>query len=181
MAHRLKQRLDYDDLARTPENGQRHELLDGKLCVTPSPNVAHQRASKRLLRRLEDYFEGHGLGEVFHAPTDVILTPYDVVVPDLLVVVDPNLVSARAIEGPPLLAVEILSPSTRKFDTTAKAERYAALGIRHYWIVDPEARSVECFRTESGRYREVTRAEGNGSLTHVDFPELLIDLTELWK
>jgi len=112
MSAPLKTKLDYDDLATAPEDGNRYELLDGDLFVTPAPSPQHQRASKRLQRQLEHYFEERGLGEVFNAPLDVILTRRDVVEPDLVVVADAQQISARGIEGAPMLVVEILSPST---------------------------------------------------------------------
>ena len=84
----LKQKLDYADYAAIPPDGQRYEILDGDLSVTPAPSPWHQRASKRLQRQLEAYFEARGLGEVFDAPIDLILTNQDVVQPDLLVVTD---------------------------------------------------------------------------------------------
>ena len=110
----LKQTLDYSDLACAPDDGLRYEILDGDLLVTPAPSVVHQRVSRRLQRQLEDYFHAEGRGEVFDAPTDVILTPHDVVEPDLLVVTDIQQLSRRGVEGPPALVVEILSSSTRE-------------------------------------------------------------------
>lgn len=177
----LKQKLDYSDYARIPPDGKRYELLEGDLYVTPAPSPLHQRISKRLQRRLEAYFEARGLGEVFHAPLDLILTPYDVVQPDLVVVADPTQVSERGIEGPPTLVVEILSPSTRDHDRTVKARRYAALGIRHYWLVDPEASRLECYRAEAGAYALVVQGEGDASLFHPDWPGLALPLADLWR
>ncbi len=179
MATGLK--LDYSDLRFTPDDGRRYELVRGDLLVTPSPGRTHQRISKRLHRMLEDYFETRGAGEVFCAPTDVILTPRDVFVPDLVVVADPEDNAERGIERPPLLVVEILSPSTRRADRGVKAIRYAKLGIEHYWIVDPESRRVECLRSESGTFRPVVEAEGHASLTHPDWSGLVIDLAALWR
>jgi Uma2 family endonuclease len=101
----------------------------------------HQRISKRLQRQLENYFEARSIGEVFAAPIDLILTKEDVFVPDLVVAADPSHVSKRGIEAPPLLVVEVLSPSTRRVDRGVKFRRYAELCVLHYWIVDP-ARSV---------------------------------------
>jgi Uma2 family endonuclease len=74
----VKTTFEYADLANTPDDRQRYELLDGQFYVTPAPNPLHQRVSKRLQRQLEDYFETRGLGEVFDAPVDVILSRYDV-------------------------------------------------------------------------------------------------------
>lgn len=95
----LKVKLDYDDYAQIPPDRNRYEILEGELYVTPAPSPLHQRVSKRLQRMLEAYFETRGLGEVFNAPVDLILTHHDVVQPDLVVVTDPGQVSARGIEG----------------------------------------------------------------------------------
>lgn len=84
-----------------PPDGKRYEILEGELYVTPAPSPLHQRASKRLQRQLEAYFEGRSLGEVFNAPIDVILTPHDVFQPGLVVVTESSQISQRGIEGAP--------------------------------------------------------------------------------
>lgn len=177
----LKQKLDYSDYAGIPTDCNRYELLEGDLYVTPAPSPRHQRISKRLQRQLEAYFEARGLGEVFDAPIDVILTLHDVVQPDLVVVTNPAQVSGRGVEGPPTLLVEILSPSTRDQDRTVKARRYAALGVPHYWTVDPEASRIECYRAEGGAYSLVVQGEGAASLSHPDWPDLILSLGDLWR
>lgn len=174
-------KLTYADLQVTPDDGRRYELVRGALLVTPSRSPQHQRISKRLSRMLEDYFETRGLGEVFPAPTDVILTDEDVFVPDLLIVGDPSHVSARGIEGPPILVVEILSPSTRTQDRGFKSLRYAALGIAHYWIVDPDRKRFECFRLSDGAYHRFAVAEGDAPLAHPAWSGLTVDLAALWR
>ncbi len=176
----LKHKLDYSDYVQIPSDGKRYELLEGELHVTPAPSPLHQRVSKRLQRMLEVYFEHTGLGEVFNAPIDVILTNQDVVQPDLVLVTNPAQISSRGIEGPPLLFVEVLSPSTRGYDRTAKAQRYATLGVRHYWIVDPEDHQVECYRVREATYELVANAKGSSVLTHPDWPELHLPLADLW-
>ena len=181
MATGLKTRLDYDDYCAIPPDGKRYELLDGQVHVTPAPSPLHQRASKRLQRLLEAYFEEPGRGEVFNAPIDVILTPHDVVQPDLVVVTDPTRVSARGIEGAPALVVEILSPTTTSYDRTTKAQRYAALGIPHYWIVDPEAQTLECFRRHEATYQLIGSFGPEDTLTHPNFPGLRLGLAALWR
>jgi Uma2 family endonuclease len=177
----IKQKLDYDDYAGIPPDRNRYEILEGELYVTPAPSPLHQRVSKRLQRQLEGYFEARGLGEVFNAPIDLILTHHDVVQPDLVVVVEPRQVSARGIEGAPLLVVEVLSLSTRTQDRTVKARRYAALGIPHYWIVDPEARRIECYRAAAGAYAATREVEGDATLVPTDWPGLTIALADLWR
>jgi Uma2 family endonuclease len=172
--------LEYDDLAHLPEDGNTYEILEGDLYVTPSPSPIHQRVAKRLARQLEDFFEAGGHGEVFVAPLDVILSERDVVEPDLIVVADPSQVSGRAIEGAPLLLVEILSPTSIQRDRIVKATRYAALGVPHYWIVDLEARAVECYRLAGAKYELLARAEAPTGLEHPDWPGLQIDTAAIW-
>lgn len=181
MPSELKRKLDYSDLLVTPDDGKRYELVRGDLYVTPSPSPVHQRVSKRLLRLLEDYFEGRSIGEVFDAPIDLILTNQDVLVPDLLVVGHPKHVSKRGVEGPPLLVVEIISPSTGKRDRGLKARRYAELGVEHYWIVDPAKKRVECYRLSEGAFQPLIDAEGETEQAHPDWDGLVIDLAALWR
>jgi Uma2 family endonuclease len=178
---RLKRKLDYSDLKVTPDDGKRYELVRGELLVTPSPGPRHQRASRELMVQLMAYFHGRSLAEVFDAPIDLILTRHDVFVPDLVVVGDPASITERAIERAPLLVVEILSPSTRKVDRGLKAERYAELGVPHYWILDPVDRRLECHRLDAGVYRLVVEASGETTLTHPDWDGLSIDLATLWR
>ena len=177
----LKQKLDYDDYARIPPDGKRYELLEGDLYVTPAPSPLHQRVSRRLQRQLEDHFHARGLGEVFNAPIDVILTFHDVVQPDLVVVTAPAQISGRGIEGAPALVVEVVSPTTHDRDRTTKARRYAALGVSHYWVVDPEASRLECYRRETDAYVLVAQGQGDQSLTHPDWPGLSLSLSALWR
>lgn len=149
MATRLRRKLGYEDYARIPHDGKRHEILDGELYVTPAPTPLHQRLSKRLQRRLEDHFEAQ--------------------------------VSHRGIERAPLLIVEVLSPSTRAQDRGIKLRRYAALGVAHYWILDPDAETLECLRLESGAYRSIAEMQSPGTLIPPDWPDLVIDLGALWR
>jgi Uma2 family endonuclease len=176
----LKQVLDYDDYAAIPPDGRRYELLEGDVHVTPAPTPRHQWASKKLQRQLEDHFETRGLGRVFNAPIDVILTPHDVVQPDLVVVTNPGQISARGIEGAPALVVEVLSPGTVAYDRATKSRRYAALGVSHLWFLDPEGRRLEAFRLEGGTWRLVLEGDREGALEHPDWPGLTVRLGFLW-
>ena len=174
-----RRKLDYSYIQSTPNDGKRYELVDGDLLVNPAPSRIHQRISRRLQRQLEVYFHERKLGEVFNAPFDVILTPHDVFEPDLLVA-NPDHTTARGVEKPPLLIVEILSPSTRSVDRGVKFRRYAELGVLHCWIVDPEGQRVECYRAHAGQYRLMAAAEGDSKLDHPDWDGMVIDLTALW-
>jgi Uma2 family endonuclease len=181
MSPEPRRKLDYSDFLATPNDGNRYELLQGALFVNPAPSLIHQRVSRRLQRQLEDYFHTRSIGEVFNAPLDVILTPHDVLEPDLLVVADQSHISKRGIEKPPLLVVEILSPSTRKVDRGLKYRRYAELGVQHYWIVDPDRTTVECHRLAGGAYRLLVASQGDTLVRHPDWDGLIVDLAVLWR
>jgi Uma2 family endonuclease len=181
MSHGFNRKFGYSDLVARDGDGKRYELVDGELLVNPAPSKTHQRISRRLQRQLENYFHTRKLGEVFDAPFDVILTPHDVFEPDLLVVGDPADTTERGVERPPLLVVEILSPSTRKVDRGKKFLRYGELGVLHCWIVDPDGKRVECYRLESGRYRLVAEEAGDTTLNHPDWSDFKIDLEGLWS
>jgi Uma2 family endonuclease len=175
----LKTKLDYGDYCAIPPDGKRYELLSGDLHVTPAPSPSHQRVVLRLARVLQDYFGQPA--EVFVSPIDVILTEQDVVQPDLVVVSGPAQVSDRGIEGPPLLVVEVLSPTTSAYDRTTKALRYAALGVTHYWIADLPAKRLECYRREASGYQQAASAAGDERFRHPDFPGLDFPISILWR
>ena len=101
--------------------------------------------------------------------------------PDLVVVADSAQVSDRGIEGAPLIIVEVLSPATARFDRTTKAQRYAALGVPHYWLVDPASRQVECYRLAGGEYQSVATGSAEATLSHPDFPGLHLSGPTIWR
>ena len=177
----LRTRLTYEDYRLIPDDGRRYELLEGQLHVTPAPGLEHQRVSKRLFTILLRYFEEGRRGEVLYAPLDVILADDDVVQPDLVVVRDPAQLSSRGVEGAPFLVVEVISPGRAHYDRTVKAQRYAARGVPHYWIVDPEARRLEGFRLGGeGHYTLQAAGTENEVVEVPDLPALTIPLATLW-
>jgi Uma2 family endonuclease len=137
-------RFNYHDYLQLPGD-KRYEILDGELFVVPAPNTRHQRISRRLLVALVQHVEGKGLGEIFHAPYDVILSDENVVQPDIFFVSSrrPGIIGESNIHGAPDLAIEILSPGSRSKDLQIKRKIYAASGVQEYWVVDPEAATVE--------------------------------------
>jgi Uma2 family endonuclease len=139
----------YRDLVALPEDQLRHELIDGEHFVTPSPNTGHQEISKHLFRALDAYVERHHAGEVMYAPFDVKLSLFTVLVPDLVYFTAgrfARVVNEKHATAAPDLVVEILSPGTRRRDTGRKRAVYDREGVREYWIVDPEARSITVLR-----------------------------------
>ncbi|KQV77889.1 hypothetical protein ASC64_03475 [Nocardioides sp. Root122] len=149
--------LTADDLSALPDDGHRYELIDGTLIVTPAPSWRHQRAVARLLRALMDAADGHL--EVLAAPFDVRLADDTVLQPDVLVCRVSDL-TQRNLPAAPLLAVEVLSPSTRLVDLNLKRARYEAAGCPSYWVVDPEAPAITAWDLRDGAYVEVASVAG---------------------
>ena len=136
-----------------PDDGMRHEIIDGELFVTPAPSYDHQDTAFRLAQRLDSYLTTHRVGHVFMAPTDVIFDARTLVQPDVVVV--PLKAGKRprthAEAGNPVLAIEIVSPGSARTDRVRKRELYQREGIPEYWIVDPDARVIERWRPEESR------------------------------
>ena len=141
-------RLTYDDLARMPDDGTRHEIIDGVHYVTPAPAVRHQILAMRLGAAISVYLDVHPLGEILGAPVDTVFTQWDVVEPDLVFVADDqrSILTEPNIQGAPALVVEVLSPGTKKRDLGVKKDLFDRGGVREYWIVDPKANTVTIHR-----------------------------------
>ncbi|OLB05210.1 MAG: hypothetical protein AUH14_09275 [Candidatus Rokubacteria bacterium 13_2_20CM_69_15_1] len=152
------------------------------LFAEPSPRRAHQNAVGNLFAILHAHVRAHGLGEVYVAPFDVILDPRTTVVPDLVFVVRDRLeiVAERGVEGAPDLLVEVLSPGTARRDRVRKLNAYARYGVRHYWLLDPEAKTVEAFELVDGAYRLAAAVGGDDELRPGVFPGLAISLPILF-
>jgi Uma2 family endonuclease len=148
-------KLTYEDFVLFPDDGKRHELIDGEHFVTPSPNRRHQRVLQNLNLVLVSFVRQRRLGEVFFAPFDVVFTRHDVVEPDLLYISAERsgVLTEANVQGAPDLVVEVLSPSSRRQDEVLKRDLYERGGVAEYWIVDPEAETVKAFRRgEDGRF-----------------------------
>jgi len=174
--------LTYRDYEALPADGRRYELHDGELLVTAAPGLPHQRVVGRLFALLRQHVETHGLGEVFVSPLDCILSETTVVQPDIvyLAAAQSSLASTRGIEGPPALAIEVVSRSTAQLDRGAKLQLYARHGISHYWIVDPEARTMEAYVLTESAFRAAARLSGADRGSLPPFPSLTIALSTLW-
>jgi Uma2 family endonuclease len=174
--------LTYADYAALPDVGRRYELHEGELSVAPAPGTRHQRVKINLFAILLSHVRANRLGELFDAPTDVILSDNTVVQPDILFVEDRMAarVTERGIEGPPTLAIEVLSPSTERIDRQGKLALYARHDVPYYWIVDPAARVVEAATLEGGSYRVAARLVGGQPVALPPFDDLPLDPAALW-
>jgi Uma2 family endonuclease len=141
------------DLEAMPDDdGHRYELVDGVLVVTPAPSTAHQTVSVNLLMLL-----GRACPSdlrILHAPFDVVLSDDTLLQPDLVVARRADF-TAQNLPTAPLLAIEILSPSTRRFDLMVKRSRLESAGCASYWVVDPDIPSMVAWDLDGASYREV--------------------------
>jgi Uma2 family endonuclease len=147
----------YKHYAEIPDDGQRYEILDGVLYMSPAPSEPHQRSVLRLGHYLLTYVEFVSLGIVLTSPFDVELSFSNVVQPDALVLLKENRhksISTRII-GAPDLVVEVASPGTSRYDRKKKSRAYAQAGVREYWIVHPLEHTVEVFVLEADTYCSV--------------------------
>jgi len=145
----LQIRFSYDDYQTLPE-GARYELLEGDLIMSPAPTTLHQR----ILLNLAFFFASHcrqtNLGEIFFSPIDVVFGSGDereVVQPDLIFIASTRqqIITPKEIQGAPDLIVEILSPATAERDRIYKRHLYGRYGVREYWIVDPDDKTVDVY------------------------------------
>jgi Uma2 family endonuclease len=180
-------KLTYEDFLQFPDDGQRHEILDGEHYVSAAPNVRHQVVLANLFRAFDGFVHSRRLGRLFFAPLDVLLSVHDIVEPDLLYVrADKKaLITAANVQGAPDLLIEVLSPSGRKRDEVIKRDRYEKNGVAEYWLVDPEAETVKVFRREGkparyGRPQLLSLREGD-ALTTPLLPGLEIPLAVVFE
>lgn len=149
-----KTKLGYGQYVLFPDDGKRHEVMDGDHYMNPAPGTYHQTISRRIQFALYVDIELKGLGVVFDAPVDVQLGDHDIVQPDIVVVLSNSTaqVTPSRILGAPDLLVEIISPSTARNDRDLKRAIYEKAGVREYWIVDPESHSVDQLVLTDGVY-----------------------------
>jgi Uma2 family endonuclease len=167
-------RVSFADLERWPEDGRRYELYDGEVYEVPSPLPLHQIVSARLHLALADYVRAHG-GIVLYAPLDIVLTEYDVVQPDLLLFTHErqHLVDARKVTRvQPDLAIEILSPGTAANDRGRKMRLLERHGVREFWLVDPEAETIEVYTLSGSQFVLADIASGSAAVRSPLLPDL---------
>ena len=179
-------KLTYDDFVLFPDDGKRHELIDGEHYVTPSPNLKHQKVSGNLYLLIGAWLEDHPIGQIFYAPFDVVFSRHDVVEPDLLYMSNgraADVLTPANVQGAPDLVIEIGSPGTRKRDETIKRHLYERSGVSEYWVVDPELDVIRVYRREGesfGRAIELSREAGDVLATPL-LPGLDVPLTRIFR
>jgi Uma2 family endonuclease len=160
-----RRRYSYAELvAEMPESTQPCELWDGELIMSPTPSFVHQKIVFRFQRTLHDWVAARNLGEVVGAPIDMVLSPHRAMQPDVIFIARDRLdIIQRVVMGPADLVAEVISPGGRNRDRIEKRDLYEQHGVKEYWIVDPEAETVDVLALVQGQY-ELAMRRGPGEI-----------------
>ena len=175
--------VTYADLERWPDDGKQYELYDGEVRVVPAPSILHQVVQANILDILQAYRKTHG-GRVLGTPLDIIFRENTVLQPDITFLTEPTfrlLDLHKPIRSVPDLVIEILSPSTSKWDRVKKYGVYARHGVAEYWIVDPGNETVEIFALRDGAYELASSGRRAGQLASATFPGLVLDIERVFS
>jgi Uma2 family endonuclease len=184
--HDRIRKLTYEDYVLIPNDGQRHEIIDGEHYVTAAPFLPHADVSTELAAQLRLFVRRHRLGRVYHAPCDVLLSEHDVVQPDVLFVSNARariLADRKNVKGAPDLVIEILSKSTRRLDEETKLDLYDRYDVLEYWIVDPDRRTAQVYRraAEGLRLDSELSAGAGEFLTSPLLPGFSLPLADIFE
>ena len=176
--------LTYEDYAAILTDRNRYEILNGVLSVTPAPyHVSPGCRDSISTAILGEYVRGTDFGKILIAPCDVLLSTHNIVQPDILFVALERLhiVEPANVKGAPDLVIEVLSLSTAVNDLNVKRQVYAEHGVKHYWIVDPNRRSITAHTLVGDVYEPIRESSPNEPFSAPPFSELAIDLAEVWE
>lgn len=162
--------------------GVRLELVNGEVAVSRSPTPDHSHVVVNLITILNYYILDENLGELHH-DVDTILDRFNVRRPDVLYFSKgrTHLIGKKAMEGPPDLAVEVISPSSIEVDREDKFAQFRDAGVAHYWIIDPAKKTIDAWELRDGEYLSVAQAKYIVMIQLPPFPELSIPLARLWR
>ncbi len=173
-------KFTYEHYVLIPNDGKQHEIVDGDHYVNPAPNSYHQLISGRIYFQLYSQITLGKLGWVFVAPIDVQLSSFDIVQPDLVVVLNDrkSILTKSKIAGVPSLIIEILSPGTVNYDRELKKQLYQRSEVPEYWIVDPDEELIECLVLKDRKFVHQTLSTSHVPI-HV-LPTASINTDGLW-
>ena len=178
-------KFTYEDYLGFPDDGNRHEIIDGEHYVTPAPLTKHQRISANLLVHLYRHCSHIKAGLVLAAPTDVVFSKTDVVQPDLLFVAKnrEHIVTRENIQGAPDFIIEILSETTKRRDERTKRTLYERFRVKEYWLIDPELETVKIFRLHNRRYsvpEELNTTQADSRISASVLPGFSIPIQDIF-
>ena len=185
MSSRIEPLLTVADLDACPDDGNRYELIEGELFVSRAPGIPHQRVLHNLQMELGAYLKMNPIG-ILVPGTGAVFSDYDAVIPDLVFVRNErwqDVASGQRIIRAPDLVVEIMSSETenRRRDLSVKRQLYAKYGVKEYWIVDSENRSLLIFRLQEQKLREIATLEEDEELTSPILPDLELKVSAIFN
>lgn len=176
-------KLTYEDYLLIPEDGRRHEIIDGEHYVNPAPNTKHQTVLINLATALHRFVKSRRLGRVFVAPIDTLFSDVNVVQPDIVFMSNARLhrVTHANLQGAPDLVIEILS-TNRRYDEVVKKQLYERNDVLEYWIADPDLDSLKVYRRQGDAFApaEIVSAETGGTLTTPLLPGFTLDIHDVF-
>jgi len=154
----------YQDYSEIPDDGNRYQIIEGELIMSPAPFTKHQRIVRKIIFALLKFIEEEQTGELFFAPTDLVLNNSNVVQPDILFILNENLniITEKNIKGVPDLIIEIISPATGYYDLSGKKDLYEKFGVQEYWIVDPMKQRIDIYLNFEHKFELHQRLEKKG-------------------
>jgi Uma2 family endonuclease len=177
-----EKRYTKEDYERLPE-GAPYQLIGGELIMSPSPTFFHQEIVANILEKLRPFVRKNGLGQLALSPLDVHLTEEDIYQPDLIFIRKENLTRIEPhdrIHFVPDLAIEVLSPSTAYYDYSHKKKVYAERGVKEYWIVDPQDKTIEIMVNDNGMFRTEALLGESGTVESTMFPGFRMNAEEVF-
>lgn len=172
----------YETYAALTDDGECYEIVQGVLVMSPAPRLKHQKFVLALSAYLYEVVTLVQRGEVVTGPFDVVLSPQNVVQPDVFVVLSNHLerLQEECLMGAPDLAVEVISPSSRLYDRVNKHMLYELAGVPEYWLVDPHKQDIELFLLEGGKYYSQGHFSGEQALPSRVVPQMDVPVSRFF-
>ena len=185
MASRIQPLLTVADLEACPDDNNRYELIEGELFVSRAPGIPHQRVLHNLQMEFGSYLKAQSIG-ILIPGTGTIFSDYDAVIPDLVFIRNErwkHVTSGQKVTGAPDIVVEILSAGTenQRRDLLVKRQLYGKYGVKEYWIVDCENRSILVFRLQAQTLEEISTLTGDDELTSPLLPGFQLKLDSIFN
>lgn len=174
--------VTYDDYRHLPDDGKQYQIIEGELYMTPGPTTTHQRILFKLAQILNNHTSKYDKGEVMIAPVNVVLSMTDVVQPDIIFVSQKrlNIITKKNVVEAPDLVVEILSERTETIDRIKKKELYEEHSVKEYWIVDPDAKTIELYAFEENKLVLKKTAKLGEKLTSLLLNQFVLEVSDVF-
>ena len=176
----MGKKISAADYVKLPE-GPPQQLIQGEIIMSPSPSSTHQYICIELATILKNHVTTNGIGYIFTAPLDVYFTEEDVYQPDIIFISnEQKKIIKQKIEGVPDLVIEVLFPSNAYYDLTHKKNIYEETGVKEFWLVDPDEKTVEIYENTNGTFMLFSKAKKSGTVSSKLLNGLNIEIEKLF-